>query len=197
MAKTMGPAFRGADQPGVPSARRSLSAILAVAFAAVFLVAGTGCGTSGSSPIQGPGDTGSEATPPIQGPGDTGPEGKSPSPPPRYTPPPPVITGISPAHGPPGETVTIRGSGFVRPVKVVFGVARALNISVRSSNLITVISPPGTGTVYVHVVTLGGLSADSAVSLFTYRHSAALGPLPGKPAPSPPETAGASSGMQA
>ncbi len=68
----------------------------------------------------------------------------------------PTVTGIAPVVGPTiGYTVVITGSGFTGTPKVTFGTTDVVapNFSVDSDTQLTVIAPPGTGTVDVTVTT--------------------------------------------
>jgi hypothetical protein len=71
------------DPAGTPCARRSVSAIVAVASAIVLLAAGTACGSSSSSNLGAPNPSVPEATPAgssnLAAPAPTGPEGTPPS----------------------------------------------------------------------------------------------------------------------
>ena len=80
-----------------------------------------------------------------------------------------VVSSISPTSGPAtgGTTVTIRGSGFTGASKVLFG-PTASNFTVNSDTQITVVSPAGSGTVHVTVITPGGTSVTSNADQFTY-----------------------------
>ncbi|WP_067865615.1 IPT/TIG domain-containing protein, partial [Nocardia shimofusensis] len=71
----------------------------------------------------------------------------------------PVITSIDPTAGPTAgsNTVTLTGSGFVNVTAVRFGTVAAA-FEVDSGNQITVIAPPGSGTVQVTVTTIAGVS---------------------------------------
>jgi hypothetical protein len=84
----------------------------------------------------------------------------------------PVVTGISPQLGPPGggTLVTIMGSGFepAIPTAVLFGTNPAMNVSVISSTIITAMSPAGSGTVNITVVSSSGMSPPTAGDVFTY-----------------------------
>ncbi|RAO65100.1 uncharacterized protein BHQ10_001112 [Talaromyces amestolkiae] len=69
--------------------------------------------------------------------------------------PPPVITSSSPTQGPTtgGTTVSINGAGLINATGVFFGGTPAASFNVVSDNLITAVSPPGTGAVSVTVNT--------------------------------------------
>jgi len=104
----------------------------------------------------------------------------------------PSVTGVSPSSGPVtgGTAVTIDGSGFTGATLVTFGLVPA-TFSVASDTQITATSPPGVGTVDVHVVTLGGPSASGSGDQFTY----VLPALPSLPSlPSAPGAPGSGSG---
>ena len=110
------------------------------------------------------------------------------------TPAAPVVSSISPTTGPTagGTQVIIDGSGFTGTLAVVFSQVNSPSFSVISDNQISAISPTGTGTVDVAVLTLGGLSATAPSDQFTYTST--------PPPPSPPvvssisPTSGPSSG---
>ena len=82
----------------------------------------------------------------------------------------PTVAGLSPSAGPKvgGTLVTLVGSGFTGATAVDFGTAPATSLTVVSDNMLTVISPPGTGTVNVTVTTPAGTSTTSAATQFTY-----------------------------
>ncbi len=82
----------------------------------------------------------------------------------------PVVSGISPAAGPVGggTTVTITGTGFSGATAVEFGTSPATSVTVSSGSSITAVSPAGTGTVNVTVVTPAGTSATSTADQFSY-----------------------------
>ena len=66
--------------------------------------------------------------------------------------------------------VTITGLGFdqTNPALVFFGTTAATSVTVTSTTTITALSPAGTGTVNVTVITYGGTSAISpAISSLT------------------------------
>ncbi|HEY7537544.1 MAG TPA: IPT/TIG domain-containing protein [Gaiellaceae bacterium] len=83
---------------------------------------------------------------------------------------PPVVSSISPGSGPAGggTVVTIKGSGFTGATEVKFGSATSPLVKVVSDGELSVVSPPGTGTVDVTVTGPGGTSATSATSKFTF-----------------------------
>jgi IPT/TIG domain-containing protein/BACON domain-containing protein len=80
------------------------------------------------------------------------------------------VSSISPTSGPAtgGTTVTITGSGFTGASKVLFGTVAASDFTVNSDTQITAVSPAGSGTVHVTVITPGGTSATSTADRFTY-----------------------------
>jgi hypothetical protein len=83
---------------------------------------------------------------------------------------PPNVTAVSPTSGAGagGDSVTITGSGFTGATEVDFSGASAV-MTVDSDTEITATSPPGSGTVYVTVVTPNGTSALSSADQFSYR----------------------------
>ncbi len=87
----------------------------------------------------------------------------------------PVITNVDPNFGPisGGTSVTITGLNFTGATAVLFGSTPAVSFIVNSDNSITAVSPPGTGTVDIRVVTPSGISAITPADQFTY-----LAPLP-------------------
>jgi len=82
----------------------------------------------------------------------------------------PTLATLSPHTGPElgGNKVTIRGSNFAGAVSVRFGDRPASHVKVRSSSEITVIAPPGSGTVPVVVSTVGGLSRRVPTGSYRY-----------------------------
>jgi serine/threonine protein kinase len=102
----------------------------------------------------------------------------SPQPSPTQHPgPPPAISGISPASGNTagGTAVTISGAGLSGTTKVTFGDKPAKIIHDPPAQ-ITVMSPPGTGTVHISLVTPAGRA--TSVGVFTY-----VSPVPHPPRP--------------
>jgi hypothetical protein len=79
----------------------------------------------------------------------------------------PAVTGVFPATGPAagGTSVTISGTGLGNATMVGFGGVAGM-ITSDSGTQITVISPPGSGTVDVAVTTPGGTST---AGMFTYQ----------------------------
>jgi hypothetical protein len=82
----------------------------------------------------------------------------------------PTLTAIRPNHGKAagGTKVTLIGINFTGVTAVDFGSNPATTFTVKSAKKISVLSPPGTGTVHVTVVTLGGTSPGSPSDQFTY-----------------------------
>lgn len=85
-----------------------------------------------------------------------------------------AITSVSPGSGPPagGTTVTITGSGLALATQVLFGSAPAGFTQV-SDTKITAVSPAGTGTADVTVVTPYGTTPVAPADQFTYTSAAA------------------------
>ncbi len=79
----------------------------------------------------------------------------------------PVITNISTASGAAagGDTVTLNGSGFTGVTAVTFGGVAAPSVTPDHDTVLTVVTPPGSGTVDVVVSSPAG---DSAPISFTY-----------------------------
>jgi hypothetical protein len=86
----------------------------------------------------------------------------------------PVVSSVSPNQGPPsgGTTVVVTGSGFTNVVTVRFGFTPATSFTVNSSTQITAVTPQGTGTVNVNVITNEGTSSQSVP--FTYTTAPSL-----------------------
>jgi hypothetical protein len=82
----------------------------------------------------------------------------------------PTVTAIKPKEGPVtgGTLVTVTGTNFGKAPVVTFGSTAAISITVKSANSLTAISPPGSGTVDVRVLTAGGTSAISLADQFIY-----------------------------
>ena len=78
----------------------------------------------------------------------------------------PTIGSVTPSATAGGTLVTITGTGFTGLTAVAFGGAPASAFVVDSDTQITAITPPGTGTVDVAVVSPGGTA--TAVGAFTY-----------------------------
>ncbi|MFE2179744.1 IPT/TIG domain-containing protein, partial [Streptomyces sp. NPDC059455] len=78
----------------------------------------------------------------------------------------PTLTGISPATGPVGggTTVTLTGTNLLGATAVRFGAVNASSFTVVSATQITVVAPPGSGTVQVTVTTPGGTSSGLSYS---------------------------------
>ena len=106
-------------------------------------------------------------------------------------PPPPTVTSISPTSGPAGggTMVAINGANFTGST-VMFGSAPA-TITGNTGTQLTVLSPPGSGTVDVIVTNAGGSSTASAADQFTYiAPTQPPPPSPPPPAPSAPAVTG-------
>ncbi len=86
----------------------------------------------------------------------------------------PAVTGVSPATGPAagGTLVAIHGTNLEDATMVSFGGVAGM-ISSDSGSQITVVSPPGSGTVDVAVTTPGGTST---AGMFTYHTSSPVPP---------------------
>lgn len=85
--------------------------------------------------------------------------------------PPPAVTNVSPKQGPSGggTAINITGEGFLTgDTLVFFGDTQATNVVIHSSTMLTVIAPPGTGTVNITVLTPSGRSFITVVDEFTY-----------------------------
>lgn len=82
----------------------------------------------------------------------------------------PVISSITPNTGPAsgGTIVTLTGTGFTGALVVGFGTTNAISISVISDTTMVGVSPPGSGTVSVTVITPSGQSAVSPTVQFGY-----------------------------
>lgn len=82
----------------------------------------------------------------------------------------PIVTSIAPTTGPTGggTIVTITGTGFTGAVAAGFGPADATNIAVASDTQVIAVSPAGTGTQNITVVTPAGRSAINAAAQFAY-----------------------------
>ncbi|MDX6618330.1 MAG: hypothetical protein QOK36_716, partial [Gaiellales bacterium] len=83
---------------------------------------------------------------------------------------PPTISQVRPAAGREsgGTTVTISGTDLSTATAVRFGAVEAAGFTVVSDGEITVVSPAGSGTVDIAVVTAGGTSSTGAADRFTY-----------------------------
>src|SRR6185437_16009725 len=97
----------------------------------------------------------------------------------------PTVTGISPNSGPisGGTAVTIIGTDFTGVTAVNFGRIPAAGFTVNSATSITAISPAGSGTVDVTVISSGATSATVPADQFTFTTTPAPSPPP--PAPTP------------
>jgi hypothetical protein len=85
----------------------------------------------------------------------------------------PQVTSLVPSAGPPagGTPVKVLGNSFTGATAVNFGATAATGMTVDSDSQISVVSPPGVGTVTVSVVTPGGITAGSPASQFLYSGS--------------------------
>ena len=82
----------------------------------------------------------------------------------------PTVVSISPSHGKPtgGTSVTVVGTNFQGVTAVKFGATPAAKFTVVSKTKIVAVSPPGTISVDVTVVSLGGSSPASPADVFSY-----------------------------
>ncbi len=82
----------------------------------------------------------------------------------------PTISSVSPYQGPTngGTAVTINGSGFTSNATVQFGNTPATSVTFTSSKQLQAVSPSGSGTVDVTVITTDGISKTSSDDQFTY-----------------------------
>ncbi len=82
----------------------------------------------------------------------------------------PTVTGVEADNGPPGGGTFLRitGTNLTGATAVKFGSANATRFRTRSTNSITAVAPPGSGTVNVTVATPGGTSQISTGDQFTY-----------------------------
>ncbi|HVZ53571.1 MAG TPA: IPT/TIG domain-containing protein, partial [Pseudolabrys sp.] len=98
----------------------------------------------------------------------------------------PVITALTPNEGPTfgGTRVTIAGTDLSGATAVKFGSLDAAAFTVNNSSRITAISPAGSGTVNVFVVTPGGTSRANAASHFSYTRTTPTIGLTSSPNPS-------------
>jgi len=83
------------------------------------------------------------------------------------------ITGVSPSSGSAagGDTVTITGARFSHATAVDFGGTAAQPFTIDSGTQITALSPPGSGTVDITVVTPDGITPAIPADQFTYATS--------------------------
>lgn len=90
----------------------------------------------------------------------------------------PSVEALTPDRGPTsgGTLVTITGEHLANATSVRFGQSEATIVARTSAKSITVVSPPGTGTVEVIVQNSAGHSAENSGDLFTYTASAGEGP---------------------
>ncbi len=98
----------------------------------------------------------------------------------------PTVAALSPPSGAAGTSVTVTGTNFTGATAVNFGATPATSFTVNSATSITAVSPAGTGTVDVTVITSNGTSATVAADQFTYVSSSAptltgISPASGSP----------------
>jgi serine protease len=87
----------------------------------------------------------------------------------------PVVSGVSPVSGPVGTRVSITGIGFTKATAVTFGGTPASSFTVTSDSTMTAIAPFQRGNAEVIVTTPAGISAASAVSVYTFDGAPATG----------------------
>jgi hypothetical protein len=82
----------------------------------------------------------------------------------------PVVTAVGPATGPTtgGTLVTITGSNLAGAAAVDFGPMQVTSFISDTASQIILLSPAGTGTVGVAVMTISGTSVISSADLFSY-----------------------------
>jgi hypothetical protein len=82
----------------------------------------------------------------------------------------PIVSAVSPSQGPitGGTRVTILGSDFENADAVHFGATPATSFDQKKGNLISVVSPAGSGTVDITVTTPNGTSQTSPADQFTF-----------------------------
>ncbi len=92
----------------------------------------------------------------------------------HYGSPDPVITSVAPASGPTsgGTVVTVSGQYLFAASDVRFGFSAALGFHLNPNGTLTVGSPPGTGTVDIHLSSADAQSASVPADRFTYSPSA-------------------------
>jgi hypothetical protein len=81
-----------------------------------------------------------------------------------------IISAIQPSTGFSGDTVNIKGTGFVGVTAVEFGTTPATSFSVTDTGDVSAVVPPGTGSVAVTVTTTAGpsLAATTGSNTFSY-----------------------------
>jgi len=169
------PAF--VTEPGRYQRQRAVAAGLLTVVALIVTYGGATVFSYAShhAPIY-PGQPAPEHGPPASHPSPTA----SPNPSPVVTGPPGghagtvEITGVSPSSGSAagGDTVTITGAGFTHATTAVdFGGTGAQPFTIDSGTQITAISPPGSGTVDITVVTPDGTTPAGPADQFTYATS--------------------------
>jgi hypothetical protein len=99
--------------------------------------------------------------------------------------PPPVVTAITPTKGPAagGTVVTVTGTNLTGG-NLIFGSTPTTQVTYCFSTSCTGVSPPGSGTVDVHVQTFWGTSTARSADRFTYQSAT--------PPPPPPSVSGIS-----
>jgi hypothetical protein len=81
----------------------------------------------------------------------------------------PNVTSITPTQGDTNTLVSIAGSGFSNVSAVTFGGIPSTSVTFNDPHSLTVMPPPGSGTVHVQVTTpRGGTSLATPADLFTY-----------------------------
>jgi hypothetical protein len=97
----------------------------------------------------------------------------------------PNLSGLSPSSGPTrgGTEVTLTGAGFTAGTSVSFGSHPASQVTVVAPTAITVVAPPGSGTVAVFVRTPQGRSSSRIADKFTYIAPPVVTGLRGKSGP--------------
>lgn len=81
-----------------------------------------------------------------------------------------AVSAVSPASGPAsgGTRVTINGTGLASVSAVRFGNQDAADVTIVNDVTVNAVSPPGSGTVDVTVITPAGQSSPTTVDEFTY-----------------------------
>ena len=95
-----------------------------------------------------------------------------------------TLTAVAPTSGPVagGASVTLTGTGFTGAISVRFGINSATSFVVNSATQITAVSPAGTGTVQVGVITPGGISNSLPYTYVSAPVLISLAPSSGPPA---------------
>jgi len=91
----------------------------------------------------------------------------------------PTVTAVEPDEGPAagGTPVAIAGSGFTAGSTVSFGGTEASDVTVQAPDMISAVSPAGTGIVEVQVKSAGGTSATGPADRFTYTSPSLVTPI--------------------